>query len=307
MNAIEKLLAKKTASDIARMNELEKAIASEEGAIKADASSPVKAWPRIEKIPSGYEIPLTLKSIAAIGRLQLSATASSMKSLQPYRPKPSRDSLAAGELSELRMFCAQKGVGIIGFTDMPANLIFRDRAILFDKAIVLLYEMDEEAVNAAPGVKTFKMSFETYDRLGAITNELTEKIRQMGFAAHASHPMGGLALYPPLASRAGLGSLGKHGMLITPELGPRQRISAVLTNISNLPVANNEAVMSDKCASCNACASLCPAGAFYEEPIKRDYGYTTVDIDKCVREFSANNACSVCLKACSKANAGSGL
>ena len=65
------------------------------------------------------------------------------------------------------------------------------------------------------------MVHETYNQLGQISNRIADWLRERGYAAHAGHPLGGMALYPPMAQEAGLGWRGISGLVITPEYGPR--------------------------------------------------------------------------------------
>ena len=65
----------------------------------------------------------------------------------------------------------------------------------------------------------------------------------------------------PLAIDAGFGELGRNGLLITPEFGPRQRICKVLTN---LPLVADKPIdfgMQSYCETCHACGFACPAKA----------------------------------------------
>jgi len=61
----------------------------------------------------------------------------------------------------------------------------------------------------------------------------------LGYSAQGGHPRGRLVLYPSLASLAGLGWLGHHGLLITRQFGARQTIGVIFTNIENLPLAED--------------------------------------------------------------------
>ena len=65
----------------------------------------------------------------------------------------------------------------------------------------------------------------------------------------------------PVAYDAGLGELGRLGLLITPQFGPRIRLSIVSTN---LPLVYDNPIVlgvQDFCAFCKKCAVNCPSGA----------------------------------------------
>jgi epoxyqueuosine reductase QueG len=156
-------------------------------------------------------------------------------------------------------------------------------------------EIDEAPIAKAPSKETQATGLITYSQLGKKTNALVEHLRKNGYAAEAGHPAIGPALYPRLAMRAGLGYSGRHGMLITPEFGPRQRISAVFTSIKNLPVAggNDHVWIREFCATCGNCIRKCPGRAIRDEPIEHPDGRLShVDGDKCI-------SCTVCMKECS--------
>lgn len=78
-------------------------------------------------------------------------------------------------------------------------------------------------------------------------------------------------------------------MLITPELGPRQRISVIFTSIQNLPVNNlNEYLwVPDFCAKCGKCIRKCLGNAIIEKE-----GKTKILKDLC-------HGCTICMKDCS--------
>jgi epoxyqueuosine reductase QueG len=143
---------------------------------------------------------------------------------------------------------------------------------------------------------------EVYHYLGDAAIAIARFLRERGYAAHAGHPLMGLALYPPLAQRAGLGWRGRHGMLITSQFGPRVRLAAVFTNIENLPFFTGENPhrwIPAYCKSCGLCIKQCPAGAIYEQPIPRENGLVTcVDVDRCFPQFADHYGCSVCIRVC---------
>ena len=201
------------------------------------------------------------------------------------------------------------GASSVGYVRVPRSVIFRDKKILYGNAVVLTMEMDRSLVALAPHSRTSVMMMGTYSRLGRITNRLADSLRSRGYGALAGHPMMGLALYQPLARLAGLGWQGAHGLMITPEHGPRVRLAAVFTSIENLPKRETQdhSWIADFCASCRLCIQGCPAGAIREEPTVHPSGQLThIDARRCFPYFSKNYGCSVCIKICPLSNVNPG-
>lgn len=82
-----------------------------------------------------------------------------------------------------------------------------------------------------------------------------------------------------VATRAGLGWIGKHCLLVTPELGSAVRISSILTDA---PLECGKAVTGSGCGSCSVCVDSCPAqalhGTLWKPGMKRE---EIVDIQAC--------------------------
>ena len=105
-----------------------------------------------------------------------------------------------------------------------------------------------------------------------------------------------------LAEAAGLGVIGKHGLLINPKFGPSIRIAALFVDVENFPVnkANKHLWIKDFCEKCNRCVRECPGEAIYVEPrILLDGSEQHIDYTKCAVPFSNNFDCAVCIKECS--------
>jgi epoxyqueuosine reductase len=60
------------------------------------------------------------------------------------------------------------------------------------------------------------------------------------------------------ATSAGIGWVGKNGLLISPEHGPRLSLATVLTDA---PLAPDAPVASGRCGACTLCRDHCPSGA----------------------------------------------
>lgn len=302
-NTIQRVIGKIFLGSMVRsMAHWEQQAATNPHAIKAVNSSPTRFETAIASLELEEEhppmpgfpkaVPSVLSSFWHIRRSLTSLT---------HNPDHPQTTITSDRLANLEVYARSLGVGAIGYTKVPREWIFQEKAILHENAIVLVMEMSWERMATAPSMDTALMVHETYDDLGCVANQLADHLRNQGYSAHASHPRMGLVLYPPLAQKAGLGWRGSSGMLITPEFGPRVRLAAVFTNIENLPFAetNEHTWIADYCRVCRRCAKTCPAQAVLEQPVTHENGLTTcTDKTKCFPEFAKNHGCSVCIKSC---------
>ena len=91
-------------------------------------------------------------------------------------------------------------------------------------AIALTVEMAKEMLDRAPRGPTIMESAQQYMASGAIAVQVAEFIRNLGHPARA-HVDGNYRVVCPLVARdAGLGEIGRMGLLMTPGLGPRVRV-----------------------------------------------------------------------------------
>ena len=129
-------------------------------------------------------------------------------------------------------------------------------------AIAFTVEMDRAMIASAPRGTVVMESGQQYLESGKIALQVAAFIRKLGYEARA-HIDGNYQVVCPLVARdAGLGEIGRMGLLMTPKLGPRVRISVVTTNlplITDKPL--HEYSMIDFCEKCKKCAGACPSKA----------------------------------------------
>ncbi|MCX6655238.1 MAG: hypothetical protein NTY03_08965 [Candidatus Bathyarchaeota archaeon] len=102
----------------------------------------------------------------------------------------------------------------------------------------------------------------------------------------------GLLSLKHAASRAGLGTIGRNSLLITPQYGPRVRLTGIITDAEIEPDKTN---MSDPCLECGICIEQCPAGALQNPDPGELY---KINRFACNQFLSTRPACSICLKVC---------
>jgi epoxyqueuosine reductase len=168
----------------------------------------------------------------------------------------------------------------------------------FRFAIVMAIEMDYEKftmsdveVSAATGLGYSKMAF--------AAGHLAQYIRNLGYRAL---PCGNdTAFSVPLAIDAGLGEQGKHGMLITPEFGPRVRLCKVITSLPLLPDTPIDFGVQEYCeVNCNKCVDNCPVQAINgKKEVKNGVLKWTANGERCFSFWcEQGNDCSICIKVC---------
>lgn len=135
-------------------------------------------------------------------------------------------------------------------------------------AIAFTVEMDKDMVASAPSGTIVMESGQQYLESGKIAIQLAKFIRNIGYEARA-HIDGNYEVVCPLVARdAGLGEIGRMGLLMTPQLGPRVRIAVVTTNLplnNDLPL--HDYSMIDFCTKCKKCADACPSQAISFEDV----------------------------------------
>ena len=134
-------------------------------------------------------------------------------------------------------------------------------------ALAISVEMDHRQLASAPDAPTIMESAQQYMASGAIAVQIAEGLRQLGWRAEAHIDANYKVICPFVARDAGLGEIGRMGLVMTPGLGPRVRFAVVTTD---LPLVINESgadpSVLDFCSICEKCADMCPADAIVTGP-----------------------------------------
>ena len=108
-----------------------------------------------------------------------------------------------------------------------------------------------------------------------------------------------------IATRAGLGWIGKSALFTTTKFGSALRLSSVLTDA---PLTFGKPILKSKCGKCMECRKACPGGAIsgkeWNYKIKRNDFYDDKKCEKYALKISYENlgkedtVCGKCIYAC---------
>jgi reductive dehalogenase len=169
-------------------------------------------------------------------------------------------------------------------------------------AVAFTVEMAGDMVACAPRAPVVMESSQQYLNAGKTATQLAVFLRNLGYEARA-HIDGNYEVVCPLVARdAGLGEIGRMGLLMTPELGPRVRIAVVTTNAPlKLDNRNYDPSVEDFCRKCLKCADACPVSAIPKDERKEINGIKRwqIDQEKCFTYWSyAGTDCGRCISVC---------
>jgi len=228
--------------------------------------------------------------------------------------------------TELKSLIKSWGADLVGFGDISKG---EERKLLtselahFTVAISMAVRLqpcpsykphDKQRDDHQKIVDNMRENEDVIQRLDVILKKTTQKLKSCGYRYFAIPPVHTaddqrfiMALYNMFPHRtaatlAGLGWIGKNGMLINGQYGPNLVWATVLTNA---PITTTSPQLVNLCARCDICQKACPAGAIKGINWSRDRGNDEViDIRACEKYMETNKArfgrpvCGICFMAC---------
>ena len=218
----------------------------------------------------------------------------------PVHPVQRKVRDAVAMAAEVKDLARSVGAELVGITRVTDDCLYEGKSVPYKTAICLGLSMDREQMAHVPQEPAAVEVMRSYREISRISVELSQAIRAMGWPARAyGNPNSTDLLHIPLAVKAGLGQLGKHGSMISQQFGSNVRLAAVLTD---LPLACDEPIdiaVDDLCTSCRRCVVDCPPDAIFETKqwVRGDQRWY-VNFDKCVPYFVKTNGCGICIEVC---------
>jgi epoxyqueuosine reductase len=201
-------------------------------------------------------------------------------------------------------------VALIGFADLSEV----DPAVRHNLPYAICFAIRVEVMPSLTDIPSMEFhDFYYYSNryLAQLSYILTDAIKERGYNAR---PVGGDGFdkasestplpYRTLATRAGLGWIGKSANLVTKEYGPAVRISGVLTD---MPVKTGTPINSSQCGNCTACTTHCPghaiSGKLWDVNSAREDFYDFKACNNAIAERGkaigvTNGTCGICVGVC---------
>lgn len=201
------------------------------------------------------------------------------------------------------------GASIVGICKLNRAWVYANVDVpeKFENVIVMAVEMDADGIATSPAVPAASATGVGYSKMAFILACMGEFVRNLGYEAVQCG--NDTALSIPLAIDAGLGELGRNGLLITPQYGPRVRICKIFTDLMLEPDNPIEFGVKDVCKKCKLCAEHCEAGAISMDD-EQSFEVTCrsnnpgamkwyVNAERCYLFWCENGTdCSTCIKVC---------
>jgi reductive dehalogenase len=232
---------------------------------------------------------------------------------EPGEPKGEPVALTPGEATRrLKGFARHLGVLDVRVTRLRGYHVYshagrhlhnwgREIAAEHKYAVVFSVEMDHRMVHAAPLPPASTETAIEYMRIADIAICLATYIKNLGYAARAHLDGNYQVLATAVAHDAGLGELGRLGLIITPSHGPRVRTAVVTTDIPLVEDGPVNFGVQHFCEICRKCAVNCPSQSIAGGDKKEVRGVLKWQsrMESCYKFWrSIGTDCSLCLAVC---------
>ena len=170
-------------------------------------------------------------------------------------------------------------------------------------AIAIAVEMDKDMMDYAPAGPTVMETSNKYFVVGGIAVRIAQFLNMLGYDSKAHIDEFYEVLCPLVAQDANLGEIGRMGLLIHHELGPRHRLAVVTTDAPFIPdVKKIDYSVIDFCSFCKKCADVCPSQSISKNDREEDENGVLrwrINAEQCFEFWCKTGTdCGRCVQSC---------
>ncbi len=168
-------------------------------------------------------------------------------------------------------------------------------------AISIAVGIDPAFIKMGPVLSMISSVMRVYTQLAMISTTLAGYIRSLGYPARAHIISNYQVLCLPLAIDAGMGEIGRHGLMLTKEWGSSLKLTVVTTDLPLIYDSPIDIGVNEFCEDCKICAESCPAGAISNggKKVVRGVEKWAIRAEACYRVWNETGTdCGVCVASC---------
>ena len=208
---------------------------------------------------------------------------------------------------QIKEFLLSHGAGQVGFCKLEKENDFH-----LPYAISFTIPLSDAIVDQIKDAPTHTY-FHHYRTINALIDQLSLRVGRIlakagyGYipvpASQSVNGLQGIFSHKYAASLAGLGAMGKSGLFLSTENGPRVRLGTILTDC---PFTDIPKPLPSPCGECRLCAKACPAmaitGNAFDPKVGRD---SILDAKACsdymksaFQHIGRGVVCGICMQVC---------
>ena len=213
------------------------------------------------------------------------------------------------EMNDIKNYLIGLGASKVGFADVNG---LASEFVNLPNGISLVLKLPKEAmflVNEEEYEEYWKCFHAQIDKLTEISLKGEEYIKSLGYDAFAltmtrnecdMKKLLSILPYKTIATKSGLGWIGRSALFVTPEYGSAVALGAILTD---MPLDFDEPITDSQCDDCTNCQDACPVNAInpkkWNDRLNRS---DIIDIEACgeyiIGQVKAGLGCTKCMSEC---------
>ena len=213
------------------------------------------------------------------------------------------------EMSELKDYLKKLGASKVGFADVDG---LASEFIDLPNGISLVLKLPKETIQLVIDEeyeKYWKSFHKSIGQLTKISRKGERYIKGLGYDAFAltmkrnecdMEKLLSILPYKTIATKSGLGWIGRSALFVTPEYGSAVALGAILTD---MPLKYGTPITDSECDECTNCQEACPVGAInpqkWNDRLNRE---DIIDIKVCgeyiMEQYKAGLGCTKCMSEC---------
>ena len=212
-------------------------------------------------------------------------------------------------MNDIEEFFLNLGISKVGYADVDG---MASDFVDLPNGISLVLKLPKEAMYLLED-ENYKEYWKCFHRQIAKLTEIAlkgeEYIKSLGYNAFAltmkrnecdMEKLLSILPYKTIATRSGLGWIGRSALFVTPEYGSAVALGAILTD---MPLEFGTPITDSECDDCKNCQNACPVGAInpqkWNDRLNRE---DIIDIEACgeyiIDQYKNGLGCTKCMSEC---------